>query len=123
MHRTTTELTSNQRGHIAELSVAADMARHGYAISFPAESTPYDLLAERDGIIRRVQVKTVRHRVRDGVTWRVIDCTNGNRETYSIVDLYAGYDPQTEKVLYITHDDLDGKKELWLHHTKLFELE
>lgn len=117
------ELTSNQRGQVAQLMASVDMARRGYNITPATEGLEYDLVAERDGKTTLVQVKTVRHRERDGVDWRVIDCTNGNRESYSKVDLYAAYDPQTEKVLYITHDDLDGKKELWLHPSKLFELE
>jgi hypothetical protein len=116
-------MTSQQRGHAAELTVAADMARKGYMISFPAESTPYDILAERDGVILRVQVKTVRIRERDGVRWRVIDCTNSNGDTYENVDLYAGYDAATGQIYYINHADLDGKKELWLHPSKLYALE
>lgn len=118
-----TELTSQQRGHLSELAVAADMAKAGYMISFPAESMPYDLLADRDGVLIRVQVKTVRYRERDGVKWRVIDCTDGNRDRYvGTVDLYAGYDPRTEQIYYITHNGLDGNKELWLHPSKLYAL-
>lgn len=117
-------MTSQQRGHMAELAVAADLAAKSYMVSFPAESTPYDLLADKNGIIVRVQVKTVRRRERDGVVWRVIDCTDGNHEKYDgTVDLYAGFDPKDGRIYYIWHDELDGRKELWLSPTSLYTIE
>lgn len=103
--------------------VSIDLTRKGFNVTQSAEGLPYDLLAEKDDKVLRVQVKTVRIRNRDGVNWRVIDCTNGNRETYSQVDLYAGYEAQSDHVYYITHADLDGKKELWVHPSKIYALE
>lgn len=109
---------------MAEMAVAADLASKAYFISFPAESTPYDLLAEKGGVITRVQVKTVRRRERDGVVWRVFDCTDSNRAVYDgTVDLYAGFDPRDGRIYYIYHDDMDGRKELWLSPTSLYLME
>ena len=44
-------------GTDGELAVAAKMAQLGYNISFPMGGTPYDLIAEKDGVCVRVQVK------------------------------------------------------------------
>jgi hypothetical protein len=103
--------------------VAADMTKKGYDVTPSSEGLSHDLIAEKDGKLLRVQVKSVRIRERDGVRYRVIDCTNGNRDTYQNVDLYAGYEPNSGQIYYISHADLDGKKELWLHPSKLYALE
>jgi hypothetical protein len=44
--------------YAATLVAAAWFAWRGYAISFPAEARPYDLIVECDQILHRVQVKT-----------------------------------------------------------------
>ena len=49
-------------GTDGELAVAAKMAQLGYNISFPIGSTPYDLIAEKDGGCIRVQVKSASFR-------------------------------------------------------------
>jgi hypothetical protein len=47
-----------KKGDLAELRVAADLAARGCLISIPfGEDSDYDLLADIDGRIHRVQVK------------------------------------------------------------------
>jgi hypothetical protein len=47
-----------QKGDLAELKVAADLAERGCSISFPfGEDCDYDLIADLDGQIHRIQVK------------------------------------------------------------------
>jgi Holliday junction resolvase-like predicted endonuclease len=47
-----------KKGNLAELKVAADLANRGCCISIPfGEDCDYDLVADFEGILHRVQVK------------------------------------------------------------------
>jgi len=45
-------------GTDGELSVASKMAQLGFSVAFPVGNEKYDLIAEKDGKCRRIQVKT-----------------------------------------------------------------
>jgi len=45
-------------GSSAELAVAAKLTSLGYNVSIPFGDTPYDVIAEKDGRLIRIQVKT-----------------------------------------------------------------
>jgi hypothetical protein len=50
-------------GQLSEIMVAAELARAGYLVSVPlGENSRYDLIADKDGRLFRVQVKTGRLR-------------------------------------------------------------
>ena len=52
-------MTGNLKvGTDGELAVANKMAQLGYNISFPLGTTSYDLIVEKGGVCKRVQVKT-----------------------------------------------------------------
>ena len=53
-------MDSNNRrtGSVAELAVAAKLASLGYNVSLPFGELPYDIVAEKDGKLIRVQVKS-----------------------------------------------------------------
>lgn len=48
---------SNRRGAVGEMLVAAEMTARGFVVSFPQETVPYDLVADWQGSLSRVQVK------------------------------------------------------------------
>lgn len=51
-------MDSHTKGDHAELRVAAELKRCGWNVLVPYdENGPYDLVAERDGTFRRIQVK------------------------------------------------------------------
>ncbi len=65
------------------------LASHGYAIYLPVGHSPdCDLIAERDGSLLRVQVKTTTHYVK--ARWAVAICTRGgNRSWNGIVKRFS----------------------------------
>ena len=110
-----------RKGDLAELMVAADLARQGYRIAFPyGEDWDFDLLAERDGVYQRVQVK---YTTSDGVTV-ILKCrshsiTNGrirNTKYYTAntVDWMAVYDATSRRCLYVPAREL-GTGKSYLH--------
>lgn len=51
-------LVTSITGHIAEHFVCYDLARRGFRVlNNPFEQSPYDILAEKDGVIYKIQVK------------------------------------------------------------------
>jgi Holliday junction resolvase-like predicted endonuclease len=88
-----------QKGDLAELKVAADLAQRGCSISIPfGEDSDYDLVADFEGRLHRVQVKYTES---DGntvtVRCRSHSLTKGKvrstkRFTSSMVDWIAVYD-------------------------------
>lgn len=114
-----------RKGQNALLAVAFDMNfRYDYAMSFPMEGEPFDLIASRGTEVLRVQVKTIRRRERDGKTWVVIDCTDGAGERYlpGEVDLFAAYDRKDGRVFYIRASDLGDRREVWISPANLYQL-
>ena len=96
-----------QKGDLAELKVAADLIDRGCRLSIPfGEDCDYDLIADYEGRLHRVQVK---HTCSDG---RVVSVrcfsqslTNGKVRaiklyTPATVDWIAVYDCTTERCFY-----------------------
>ncbi|HET8813951.1 MAG TPA: group I intron-associated PD-(D/E)XK endonuclease [Solirubrobacterales bacterium] len=102
-----------QKGDLAELKVAADLIDRGCRISIPfGEDCDYDLIADFNGRLHRVQVKHTRS---DGRTV-VVRCrshslTNGKVRatklyTPEMVDWIAAYDCTTERCYYCPSREL-----------------
>jgi hypothetical protein len=101
------------KGDLAELKVAADLADRGCRISIPfGEDCDYDLIADYQGRLHRVQVK---HTCSDGriilVRCRSHSLTNGRvrvtkRYTAKMVDWIAAYDCTTERCYYLPSREL-----------------
>lgn len=53
-------------GLVGEHLTAADIIERGYACSFASAGLPYDLIAEFNGLLHRVQVKSRLRPLRDG---------------------------------------------------------
>ena len=111
-----------QKGDLAELKVAADLIDRGCRLSIPfGEDCDYDLIADYEGRLHRVQVK---HTCSDG---RVISVrcfsqslTNGKVRaiklyTPATVDWIAVYDRTTERCFYCPSRELGaGRRQLSL---------
>ncbi len=96
-----------KRGDLAELKVAADLVDRGCSLSIPfGEDCDYDLIADYDGVLHRVQVKFTRS---DG-HFLVARChshslTKGKvrrtkRYTAETVDWIVVYDATTQACYY-----------------------
>jgi PD-(D/E)XK endonuclease len=102
-----------RKGDLAELAVAADLARQGHRVLFPyGEDCPYDLVIERAGRFERVQVKHTRRRgdVLE-VRCRSQSLTNGRvrsttRYTAHHIDWLAAYEPGSRQCFYIPASEL-----------------
>ena len=56
-------MNSKSYGDIAELAVAAKLAKLGYIVSRPlSDNAPYDLIIDKNGTLQKVQVKARRTR-------------------------------------------------------------
>ena len=75
-------------------------AHRGYRVSFPAEPCPYDLVADADGILYRVQVKTATARHRVSGVWV---CQLRQNPKYRGT---AVYDPDDVDLFFIVDGDM-----------------
>lgn len=114
-----------QKGDLAELKVAADLADRGCRISIPfSEDCDYDLVADFDGVLHRVQVKYTES---DGHTvlmrCRSHSLTNGKIRktkyyTAETIDWIVVYDLTSNRCYYCPAAELgSGRAELTLRLT------
>ena len=102
-----------RKGDLAELNVAADLLARGCRLSFPfGEDCDYDLIADFEGILHRVQVKYTES---DGraifVRCRSQSLTKGRvrrikRYTADMIDWIAVYDVTSDCCYYIDAGEL-----------------
>src|SRR4051794_12902059 len=75
-------MNTRQQGDIGELSAMHWLAKIGALIAIPIGHSPdWDVIAEIDGRLRRVQVKTSTRFERD--RWVVALCTRGGNQTWN----------------------------------------
>lgn len=115
-----------RKGDLAELRVAADLAERGCSLSFPyGEDCDYDLIADMDGVLHRVQVKYTES---DGrivlVRCRSHSLTKGKirrtkHYTPETVDWIAVYDRTSDRCYYLPSTELgaSGRSEATLRLT------
>ena len=115
-----------KKGNLAELRVAADLVARGCELSIPfGEDSSYDLIADYEGRLHRVQVKFTRS---DGrivaVGCRSHSLTNGKVRrtkiyTTAMVDWVVVYDATTDRCYYVPSWMLgpDGRSEFFLRLT------
>ena len=75
-------ISPRRQGDLGELSAIDWLVSHGYGVYLPLGHSPdCDLIAERDGELLRVQVKTCtrRHKRR----WQVAICTRGGNQSWN----------------------------------------
>lgn len=101
------------KGDLAELKVAADLASRGCKLSFPyGEDCDYDLIADCEGELHRVQVK---YAASDGkvIALRCMShsLTNGRvrqtkHYTDEMIDWIAVFDRTTDRCFYVHASEL-----------------
>lgn len=116
-------LTTKQKGNIAQLAVAADLAHRGYTVAQPfGDHGDWDLLIERNNGFERIQVKyastkegyiPVRNRCHSVVAGRVQRTHSYNNS----VEWIAVYAADHNFVCYVSATEL-GKEEMRLRVTK-----
>lgn len=91
---TTSIHSSNTKGRHAELIAITALLANGYTVMEPTTPDVFDLGITRPGWteFKRVQVKTARHRIKDGAEWIVVTGTRGNGQVYGTdeVDAFIG---------------------------------
>ncbi len=97
------------KGDIGELIAAQEFLKRGWHVAFPyGENLPYDLLIEKDGICKRVQVKAMYPK--NGVLH--VNCRSSNNwsvKSYSAkdIDLLVAVDLESSKVYFIPSDKVN----------------
>lgn len=105
------------KGVLAESKILADIIAKGYKVAIPyGHDWKYDLIAERNGKLERIQVKYAQS---NGVVIQVT-CRTSNpwvkvKYTSEMIDWIAVYDITTDKCYYIPASELgEGKARLIL---------
>ncbi len=114
-----------QKGDLAELKVAADLIERGCRLSIPfGEDCDYDLIADFEGRLHRIQVKfTESNGSRILLRCRLHSLTKGKvrqtkHYTASMVDWIAVYDRTSNRCYYCPSTELGaGRSELSLRLT------
>lgn len=83
------------KGDIGELIVATELLRTGWHVAFPyGENLKYDIVAEKEGVFKRIQVKAVtpqngvlRVNCRASNNWSVLHYTPKDFEMLAVADL------------------------------------
>ncbi|MFH0739120.1 MAG: group I intron-associated PD-(D/E)XK endonuclease [Candidatus Omnitrophota bacterium] len=94
---------TKQKGDIAEAFVTYLLKQNGFNVLIPwGEDNRYDLVSEKNGIFKRIQVKYATSK--DGtVEVRARSCNNYNIIHYSPenIDIIAVYSPTQNKVYFV----------------------
>lgn len=102
---------TKSKGDLGVLKVQCDLAEKGYTILIPlTEHSTYDLVAEKDGIFKRVQVKY--RAAKDGKlsihmksSWSDKNGLHVKHLDKSLVDIFAIFCPDTNEVYYFDPSD------------------
>jgi hypothetical protein len=101
-----TRFEGQVRGEVSEMKVAVKLLNEGCRVSDTiGHSHPYDLIADTDGRLLKIQVKTAKHRNRRKYD---IKLQNPGKYTEENVDLFAGYAVGEDDVFFIPYDELEN---------------
>jgi Holliday junction resolvase-like predicted endonuclease len=102
---------TKQKGDIAEAFVTYLLKQNGFNVLLPwGEDNRYDLVTEKNGIFKRIQVKYATPK--DGIVEvRIRSCNNYNIIHYSPkdIDIIAVYAPNQNKVYFIPLNGIKNK--------------
>ena len=104
-------------GEVAEFAVAADLVRKDCRVSYTHGLYKYDLVADKDDELLRVQVKKANEISNKPWKYRIFT----ERYEEGQVDLFAGYIVDIDEVFYATYDDV-GAKEFRINKKQRHEL-
>jgi len=101
---------TKQKGDIAEVFVTFLLKQNGFNVLFPwGEDSRYDLVSEKSGIFKRIQVKYTTPK--NGVLEvRIRSCNNFKIIHYSPndIDIIAAYDSSNRDVYFIPLRELEN---------------
>lgn len=103
----------NRTGSISESAIIHHLIRCDFNVSIPFHDVQYDLVAERDGRIARIQVKTARHRENsDSIYCTLNSASRPSGTVYSedAFDILAMYHPKTDKCYYAIWQNIGSSK-------------
>jgi len=91
------------KGDIGAIQVIADLAKKGYIIFTPlvCESLPFDIIAYKDGVSKRIQCKySSDGNVKSSTSWTDKNGSHQKKYKDSDFDYYGIYLPDIDKVVY-----------------------
>lgn len=95
----------HDQGEASEMQVALDLIKSGCRVSQTfGHSHPYDLIADTESDLIRIQVKTAN--TREGANQYYIRLNEPGKYTQDTVDLFAGYAPDEDGVFYIPYSEM-----------------
>ena len=102
-------MNSKTYGDIAELAVAAKLAKLGYIVSRPlSDNAPYDLIIDKNGTLQKVQVKartTRKGRVQVEMYTSMVNYTR--KYNKADFDILAVYQIETGNIAFVKHNDIN----------------
>jgi hypothetical protein len=102
---------TKQKGLQAELYVAYLLIRNGFHVLLPfGEDARYDLVSEKHGVFKRIQVKYVA--LKNGALEVPLRSANNHQTIYyspADVDVIAAYNPENSKVYFIPRGEIVNK--------------
>jgi len=93
-------------GEVAEFAVATDLVRKNCRVSYTHGLYKYDLVADKDDALLRVQVKKANQDNEKPWKYRIFT----DRYEEGQVDLFAGYIVDLDEVFYATYDDVGANE-------------
>lgn len=118
----------NQKGLIGELKVAGELLLCGYEVYFPLTGTAsHDMIAVKDGVCYKVQVKTTSQKSRHGNSYivetrTVVSSKKGNtikKLTTETIDYLAIYIIPEDTVLILKSTEVPNKNTFRVANGKL----
>lgn len=85
-------------GERAEVQVAADLIKEGCQISFPIEEYRYDIIADKEGELVRIQIKKASQMSGADHKYKIHNV--GDYDS-SEVDIFAGYIFEIDEAFYV----------------------
>ena len=103
---------TKQKGEVAEAFVTYFLKKHGFNVLIPwGEDTRYDLVIEKNGVFKRVQVKYITPK--NGVLEIPIRSSNNHSIIHyseKDIDIIAAYSPESQKVYLIPLKNIRNRR-------------
>lgn len=110
---------TKQKGDIAEAFVTFLLKQNDFNVLIPwGEDNRYDLVSEKNGVFKRIQVKYVSTR-NGGLEVAIRSVNNYNIIHYSLkdIDIIAAYSPEQNKVYLIPLNSIKNRSQVKLRLT------
>lgn len=110
------EHSTKTKGNISELKIALKLIEKGCSISFPyGENDRYDLIADYNGILYKIQIKTGKYEKEKGSIYasaqsikphrNEVETINSRKSYFGQVDFIGIYCPQLDKCYMVPIED------------------